>query len=348
MSQDNGLYSEADEQEDLYEHHRIVADPGQEPLRIDKFLMDRIANATRNKIQSAAKAGNIHVNDEPVKPNYRVKPNDVITVVMAYPPRDKTVHPENIPLDILYEDNQVVVLNKQAGLVVHPGHGNFEGTLVNGLMYHFKNLPDMNKHEEPRPGLVHRLDKGTSGVMVIAKDEHSLSHLAKQFFDRTTERYYNALVWGDFEEEEGRIEGHIGRSLKNRIVMDVYPEGDQGKHAVTHYKVLERFGYVTLVQCKLETGRTHQIRAHMKFIGHPLFNDERYGGDKILKGTTFTKYRQFIQNCFEAMPRPALHAKSLGFTQPKTGEKLSFETDLPPDMQTVLEKWRVYIANRKD
>ena len=347
MSEDNGLYVEQDEQDDLFEHHRIVADPGQEPLRIDKFLMDRVANATRNKIQIAAKAGNIHVNDAPVKPNYKVKPNDVITVVLAYPPRDKTIYPEDIPLDILFEDDEVVVLNKQAGLVVHPGHGNFDGTLVNGLMHHFKNLPDMNKHGEPRPGLVHRLDKGTSGVMVVAKSEFSLSNLAQQFFNRTTERYYNALVWGDFEEEEGTIEGNIGRSLKNRIVMAVFPNGAQGKHAVTHYKVLERFGYVTLVQCKLETGRTHQIRSHMKFIGHPLFNDERYGGDRILKGTTFTKYKQFIQNCFEALPRPALHAKSLAFIQPVTQERMSFDSELPNDMLVVLEKWRGYVASRK-
>lgn len=348
MSNEDELYQEADEQEDLFEHHRIAADPGQEPLRIDKFLMDRVANATRNKIQLAAKAGNIHVNNAPVKPNYRVKPGDVITVVMAYPPRDKTIYPEDIPLDILYEDGDVVVINKQAGLVVHPGHGNFNGTLVNGLMFHFKNLPDMNKGGEPRPGLVHRLDKGTSGVMVIAKSELSLSHLAQQFFDRTTDRLYNAIVWGDFEEDEGRIEGNIGRSVKNRLQMDVFPDGEQGKHAVTHYKVLERFGYVTLVQCKLETGRTHQIRAHMKYIGHPLFNDERYGGDKILKGTTFTKYKQFIENCFEIMPRPALHARSLGFTQPISKQRLSFESELPEDMEIVLDKWRIYVSSRKE
>lgn len=348
MSDENGLYEEADDKEELYEHYRFVADPGQEPLRVDKFLMDRVPNATRNKIQIAAKSGNVHVNGNPIKPNYRVKPADVVAVVMAEPPRDKTIHPEEIPLDILYEDKDVVVMNKQPDLVVHPGHGNYSGTLVNGLMYHFKNLPDLAKHGEPRPGLVHRLDKGTSGVMVVAKNELSMSGLAQQFFDRTTDRLYNAIVWGDFEEDEGRIEGHIGRSLKNRLQMDVFPDGEFGKHAVTHYKVLERFGYVTLVQCKLETGRTHQIRAHMKHIGHPLFNDERYGGDKILKGTTFTKYKQFIQNCFEVMPRPALHAKSLGFTQPATKEQLSFETDLPEDMQIVLEKWRIYIANRKE
>lgn len=348
MSEENGLYEEADDNEELYEHYRFVADPGQEPLRVDKFLMDRVPNATRNKIQLAAKSGNVHVNSAPIKPNYRVKPADVVTIVMAEPPRDKTIYPEEIPLDILYEDKDVVVINKQPDLVVHPGHGNYTGTLVNGLMYHFKNLPDLGKHDDPRPGLVHRLDKGTSGVMVVAKNELAMSGLAQQFFDRTTDRLYNALVWGDFEEDEGRIEGHIGRSLKNRLQMDVFPEGEFGKHAVTHYKVLERFGYVTLVQCKLETGRTHQIRVHMKYIGHPLFNDERYGGDKILKGTTFTKYKQFIQNCFEALPRPALHAKSLGFTQPITKKRLSFETDLPEDMQTILEKWRVYIANRKD
>lgn len=348
MSQDNDLYEESDEQEDLYEHHRFVADPGQEPLRIDKFLMDRVANATRNKIQVATRAGNVLVNGNVVKPNYKVKPKDVITVVMAQPPRDRTIIPENIPLNIVYEDDDVVVVNKSPDLVVHPGHGNYSGTLVNALMYHFKNLPDMGKFEEPRPGLVHRLDKGTSGIMVVAKNELSMTGLAKQFFDRTTDRLYHALVWGEFEEDHGTITGNIGRSLKNRLQMDVFPDGDQGKHAVTHYQVLERFGYVTLVQCKLETGRTHQIRVHMKHIGHPLFNDDRYGGDQVLKGTTFTKYKQFIQNCFEAMPRPALHARSLAFTQPITKKRLSFEADLPEDMRTVLEKWRVYTASRKE
>ncbi|MCF8275935.1 MAG: RluA family pseudouridine synthase [Flavobacteriales bacterium] len=348
MSVESDLYEEENEQEDLYEHHRFVADKGQEPLRIDKFLMDRVANATRNKIQIAGHAGNVHVNGVAVKPNYRVKPKDEVTIVLAYPPRDKTIHPENIPLDILYEDEDVVVINKQPDLVVHPGHGNYTGTLVNGLMHHFKNLPDMGKKEEPRPGLVHRLDKGTSGVMVIAKNELTMSGLAKQFFDRTTDRLYNALVWGDFDEDEGTITGNIGRSVKNRLQMDVFPDGSQGKHAVTHYKVLERFGYVTLVQCKLETGRTHQIRVHMKYAGHTLFNDERYGGDRALKGTTFTKYTQFIQNCFEIAPRAVLHARSLGFTQPMTKERLNFETDLPEDMQLLLEKWRGYVSSRKD
>lgn len=348
MSTENDALDEENEQEELYEHHRFVADKGQELLRVDKYLMDRVANATRNKIQIAAHAGNVHVNGSPVKPNYRVKPKDEVTIVLAYPPRDRTIHPEDIPLDILYEDDDVVVINKQPDLVVHPGHGNYTGTLVNGLMHHFKNLPDMGKQEEPRPGLVHRLDKGTSGVMVIAKNELAMTGLAKQFFDRSTDRLYNALVWGDFEEDEGTITGNIGRSVKNRLQMDVFPEGDQGKHAVTHYKVIERLGYVTLVQCKLETGRTHQIRAHMKHIGHTLFNDERYGGDRALKGTTFTKYTQFIQNCFEIAPRAVLHAKSLAFTQPITKERLTFDTDLPPDMSELLEKWRGYIASRKE
>ncbi len=348
MSQQDNLAEEESQEDELFEHHRFVADPGQEPLRVDKFLMNLVANATRNKIQIAVKAGNVLVNKEPVKSNYRVKAGDEVTVVMAHPPRDTTVHPENIPLDIVYEDSDVLVLNKSAGLVVHPGHGNFDGTLVNGLMYHFKNLPDLGNHEEPRPGLVHRLDKGTSGIMVIAKSELAMVGLAKQFFDRTTDRYYTALVWGDFDEEEGTITGNIGRSLKNRIQMDVFPDGEIGKHAVTHYKVLERFGYVTLVQCKLETGRTHQIRAHMKYIGHPLFNDERYGGDRVLKGTTFTKYKQFIHNCFAAVPRPALHARTLAFTQPITEERLEFNSELPEDMQTVLEKWRGYVASRKE
>jgi len=321
MNDNSELYEEANEQEDLFEHHRIVADPGQEPLRIDKFLMDRLANATRSKIQLAAKAGNIHVNDLPVKPNYKVKPRDVITVVLAYPPRDKTIHPEDIPLDILFEDKDVVVLNKQPDLVVHPGHGNYDGTLVNGLMFHFKNLPDMNTHGEPRPGLVHRLDKGTSGVMVIAKSELSLAHLSQQFFDRTTDRLYNAIVWATLKKMKEELKDTLAAAKRIACKWMYILMETKANMAVTHYKVLERFGYVTLVQCKLETGRTHQIRAHMKHIGHPLFNDERYGGEKILKGTTFTKYKQFIDNCFDLLPRPALHAKSLGFTQPVTQEE---------------------------
>ncbi|NCP46009.1 MAG: RluA family pseudouridine synthase, partial [Flavobacteriales bacterium] len=275
---------------------------------------------------------------------YRVKPFDEITVELPYPPQEIELIPENIPLDILFEDDDVIVLNKQAGLVVHPGYGNHTGTLVNGLIYHFENLPQTAVPN--RPGLVHRLDKNTTGIMVIAKNDQALTHLGKQFFDRTIERRYNALVWGDFEEEKGKVEGNVGRSLQNRKVMTVFPDGEYGKNAVTHFTVLKRYGYVTLVECKLETGRTHQIRVHMKHIKHPLFNDEDYGGDRILKGTTFSKYKQFIANCFEILPRQALHAKSLGFEHPKTGEWLHFEVDLPQDMQQVLGKWEVYVNNR--
>jgi 23S rRNA pseudouridine1911/1915/1917 synthase len=334
------------EAEELFEHFRIVVDKGQDLLRVDKFLMNRIENASRSKLQAAAEAGNIHVNSKPVKSNYRVKPHDVITIVLAHPPRDREIKPENIPLNIVFEDGQLVVVNKPAGLVVHPGYGNYSGTLVNGLMYHFQHL-EMFKSQEPRPGLVHRLDKNTSGIMILAKNEVALAKLAKQFFDRTTKRTYNALVWGNFEEDTGTITGHIGRCIKDRKKMDVFPEGDQGKHAVTHYKVLERFGYVTLVECKLETGRTHQIRVHFQHIGHPIFNDEVYGGDKILKGTTFTKYKQFIDNCFKIMPRHALHARSLGFVHPTTGKEMFFDSELAGDMIQVIEKWRVYSDNKE-
>lgn len=340
----NSYNEEEVEDNDLFEHYKFKADKGQELLRIDKFLMDRIPNTTRNKLQSALSEGHILVNKKPVKANYRVKPLDDITVELPYPPQEIELIPEDIPLNILYEDDDVIVLNKDAGLVVHPGYGNHTGTLVNGLIYHFKNLPETSMAN--RPGLVHRLDKNTTGVMVIAKTEHALSHLGKQFFDRTIERRYQALVWGDFEEEDGTVVGNVGRSLQNRKVMSVFTDGEFGKHAVTHYKVLKRFGYVTLVECKLETGRTHQIRVHMQHIKHPLFNDEDYGGDRILKGTSFTKYKQFINNCFEILPRQALHAKSLGFEHPATGEWLHFETDLPEDMTKLLEKWDGYISNR--
>lgn len=333
------------EQDELFEHFRFAADKGQEPLRIDKFLMNRIENASRNKIQNAAEAGNIYVNGKIVKSNYKVKPKDVITIVLAYPPREKEVIPENIPLNIVFEDDEIVVVNKEPGLVVHPGYGNYSGTLVNGLMYHFQSLP-LFSSGNLRPGLVHRLDKNTSGIMILAKNEIALAKLAKQFFDRTTKRTYIALVWGDFEVDAGTITGNIGRNIKDRKKMDVFPEGDQGKHAVTHYKVMERFGYVTLIECKLETGRTHQIRVHFQHIGHPLFNDEVYGGDKILKGTTFTKYKQFIQNCFKIMPRHALHAKSLGFVHPATNKELFFDSDIPADMQEVIEKWRTYSVSK--
>lgn len=340
---ENEQLEEGQEQE-LFEHHAVTVDPGQDLLRIDKFLLDKIPNTSRNKLQVAAKNGNIMVNDQPVKSNYKVKPGDQVSIVMPYPVREVELLPEDIPLDIVYEDDAVIVLNKAAGMVVHPGFGNYTGTLVNALMHHFENLPKA-KDFYGRPGLVHRLDKNTTGLMVIAKTEDALTKLAKQFYDRTTSRKYNALVWGDFEEDEGTITGNLGRSLKNRKLMDVFPEADQGKHAVTHYKVLRRFGYVSFIECKLETGRTHQIRVHLKYQKHPLFGDFDYGGDKILKGTTFTKYKQFVSNCFDILPRQALHAKSLGFDHPVTGERMEFTSELPTDMTQVLDKWEVYCQN---
>lgn len=347
MTEEEGEIDELNEEQELFEHYRYVADKGQEPLRIDKFLMDRIPNTSRNKIQSAAHNGNIRVSDQTVKPNYKVKPGDEISIVLPYPIRQIELIPENIPLEVAYEDDQLVIINKPAGLVVHPGYGNYSGTLVNALIYHFDQLPEGNGPFDSRPGLVHRLDKLTTGLMVVAKSEHAQTNLAGQFFDRTTDRRYTAIVWGDLPDE-GTITGHIGRNLKNRKVMDVFPEGDFGKHAVTHYKTLERFGYVSLVECKLETGRTHQIRVHFKHIGHPLFGDFEYGGDKILKGTTFTKYRQFIQNCFKILPRQALHARTLGLTHPTSGKWMEFNSDLPEDMLQVIEKWRTYISSRKE
>ncbi|MCC7332413.1 MAG: RluA family pseudouridine synthase [Flavobacteriales bacterium] len=333
-----------DEEQELFEHYKFIADKGQTLLRIDKFLIDRVPNTSRNKIQVAANSGNILVNKKTVKSNYKVKPFDEISIVLPFPPRELELIPENIPLQILYEDNDLIVVNKQAGLVVHPGYGNYTGTLVNGLLYHFDKLPTINQTN--RPGLVHRLDKNTSGIMVVAKTEFAMTHLANQFFERTTERRYNALVWGDFDSDEGTVIGNVARSLKNRKVMDVFPDGEHGKHAVTYYKVLKRFGYVTLIECKLETGRTHQIRVHMQHIGHSLFNDNEYGGDKILKGTSFAKYKQFVENCFEIIPRQALHAKTLGFTHPTTKEWLQFNSDLPTDMQNVLVKWENYVSSR--
>ena len=326
-------------EEELFEHYRFDVPKGQALLRIDKYLMLMVPNATRNKIQNAATSGDIYVNDIPVKSNYKVKPLDVIRILLSHPPFENRVDPEDIPLDIVYEDDSLLLINKPPGLVVHPGHGNYTGTLVNALAFHFQNLP-LNSSE--RPGLVHRIDKNTSGLLVIAKTEEAMTHLAKQFEEKTSEREYIALVWGNVKEDEGTIEGNIARHVKDRMQMAVFPEGDQGKHAVTHYKVLERFGYVTLVSCKLETGRTHQIRVHMKYIGHTIFNDERYGGDLILKGTTFTKYKQFIDNCFKTLPRQALHAKTLGFTHPVTKEFMQFDTELPQDMKDCIEKWRNY------
>lgn len=330
---------EQEQDEELFEHFRFEAGKGQSPLRVDKFLMNLVENATRSKIQKAAEAGNIYVNDVPVKSNHKVKANDIVRVLLEHPPYEYLLEPENIPLNIVYEDDQLLIVNKEPGMVVHPGHGNYSGTLVNALAYHFENLP-MNSSE--RPGLVHRIDKDTSGLLVIAKTELAMTHLTKQFADKTSEREYVAIVWGNIDEEEGTIEGNIDRHVKDRMQMAVFPDGDQGKHAVTHYKVLERLGYVTLVSCKLETGRTHQIRVHMKHIGHTLFNDARYGGDLILKGTTFTKYKQFIDNCFKILPRQALHAKTLGFEHPTTKEFMRFDSEIPKDMQECIEKWRTY------
>lgn len=332
---------------ELYEHHNIVVDSGQTPLRIDKFLFNKIVNVTRNKVQQAAKAGNIVVNGNPVKSNYKVKPLDEISVLMTYPPRDVEILPEDIPINIIYEDNDLIVINKQAGLVVHPGYANYTGTLLNGLANYFAKTGQTNV-ENGFGYLVHRIDKDTSGLLLVTKNELAQTKLAKQFFDHSVEREYEALVWRDVENDEGVIEGNIGRSLKDRRVMTVFPNGDYGKEAVSHYKVLKRFGYVTLVQCTLETGRTHQIRAHLSYLGHPLFNDARYGGNKILKGTTFTKYKQFVQNCFKLINRQALHARSLGFIHPTTGKKLYFESDLPPDFINVLDKWDGYTSNRSD
>ena len=335
---------EIEEQDALHEHFRFVAAIGQEPLRVDKFLMNFIENATRNKIQQAVKSGNVLVNDLVVKSNYKVKPNDVVRVVLAHPPHESLLIAEDLPIDVVYEDDDVMVVNKVAGMVVHPGHGNYSGTLVNGLIHHVENLP---KNSNERPGLVHRIDKDTSGLLVVAKNENAMTKLALQFFEKTTERLYYALVWGNVEEEEGTITGNVGRSLKNRLQMSVFPDGDFGKHAVTHYKVIERFTYVTLVECKLETGRTHQIRAHFRYIGHTLFNDARYGGDQILKGTTFTKYKQFVDNCFKVLPRQALHAKTLGFIHPVTNEFMRFNSELPEDIKAGLEKWRNYSIHAK-
>ncbi len=358
MQEEFDIPEEQEDDQELYEHYRVSVDKGQDLLRIDKFLMNRIQNATRSKIQQAAENGNVLVNEKPVKSNYKVKPYDIITVVFAHPPREIELIPQNIPIDIVYEDDDLIIVNKQPGIVVHPGYGNYKGTLVNALVYHFQQLPisrsgaTLNvsrKSEEQallRPGLVHRLDKNTSGIMVVAKSEVAMMKLAKDFFDRNLDRKYMALVWGDFAEDSGTITGNIGRHLKDRKLMDVFPpESELGKHAVTHYKVLERFGYVTLVECKLETGRTHQIRAHMQHIGHSLFNDDTYGGNRILKGTTFAKYKQFVENCFTLLPRQALHAKSLGFNHPVTGKYIHFDSELPDDMQAVIAKWRGYATS---
>lgn len=329
----------------LYEHFRFVADKGQGLVRVDKFLSARMFGTSRNRIQQAAEAQSIFVNGVPVKSNYRVKPLDVVTLMLDRPRREMEIIPENIPLNIVYEDEHLMVVDKPAGMVVHPGHGNYMGTLVNAIAYHMKDIPGYDT-KDPRLGLVHRIDKNTSGLLVIAKTESAKTHLATQFFQKTTQREYQALVWGSVKEDSGRIEGNIGRSINDRLQMTVFPHGEQGKPAVTHYQVLERLGYVTLVRCVLETGRTHQIRVHMKYIGHTLFADERYGGMQILKGTTFAKYKQFVQNCFQLCPRQALHARTLGFIHPFSGKHLLFESPLPQDMCELIERWRTYIANR--
>lgn len=336
---------ELENEGELFEHHRIIVDAKQELLRIDKFLMDRLPNVTRNKVQDGIKNGFVLVNDQQIKPNYKVRPEDSITVVLPEPPRDNEVIPENIPLNIVMEDEHLLVVNKPAGMVVHPAYQNWSGTLVNALAYHFQNLPEMEGNDG-RPGLVHRIDKDTSGLLVIAKTEQAMTGLAKQFFDHSIERTYYALVWGVPEEEKGTIDVHLGRSLKDRRITAPFPDADFGKHAVTHYEILKNLHYVSLVKCNLETGRTHQIRAHMKYLGHPLFNDATYGGNEVLKGTVFTKYKQFVNNCFKIIPRQALHAKTLGFIHPITKKQVNIDSELPEDFQKAIEKWENYTVNQ--
>ncbi len=332
------------DEHDLYEHHKIVVDPGQVPLRIDKFLLDRLASVTRNKIQDGIKNGFVLVNENQIKANYKVKPADVIKIMFPKPPRDTEVIPEDIPLNIIYEDDHLLVVNKEAGMVVHPAYNNWSGTLVNALTYHFNNLPTM-VNNEGRPGLVHRIDKDTSGLLVIAKNERAMNGLARQFFDHSIERTYYAVIWGEPKSSSGTINVNLGRDFKDRRVTAAFPDGDFGKRAVTHYTVIKNLRYVSLIKCNLETGRTHQIRAHMKFLGHPLFNDATYGGNKILKGTQFSKYKSFVDNCFKIMPRQALHAKSLGFVHPDTNKLVHFESELPDDFKNLLNKWENYIQH---
>ena len=347
MENDEILEETSGEKEELFEHFRFVVDPGTEIVRLDRYLTNLMAHTSRNRIQQAAKADCILVNDRPVKSNYRVHPRDVISILLPRPVHVFELVAEDIPLDIVYEDEDVILINKPAGMVVHPAVGNFTGTLVNALLWHFQGQRNA-AGEEVKPLLVHRIDKNTSGIMIVAKSEIAQMKLAANFFEHTIDRRYQALVWGDFPDDEGTVVGNVGRNPQNRMVMTVFPEGsEQGKHAVTHYRVIERFGYVTLIECRLETGRTHQIRVHMKHIGHPLFNDESYGGNEILKGTTFTKYKQFVNNCFKVLPRQALHAKSLGFMHPVTGKYMLFDSDLPADMAEALDKWRNYAKHKQ-
>ena len=339
-------WDELTDQQELFEHFRFKSEPGQSLLRVDKFLFARLENTSRTRIRNATNAGDVLVNNKPVKPNYRVKPGDLIQVVLPNPPREIELIPEDIPINIIYEDDDVIVVNKEAGMVVHPAYGNYTGTLVNALMWHFRDIP-LFQTGELRPGLVHRIDKNTSGLLVVAKNELSLNILSKQFYERTTDRKYIALVWGTPDPPEGSISGNVGRNIRDRKIMQVFPDGSQGKPAITHYSVIEDLGYVSLVECKLETGRTHQIRVHFSYIKHPLFNDEEYGGEKILRGTTFAKYQQFVRNCFAILPRQALHAKSLSFDHPVTGKRLSFDSELPDDMKELIEKWREYTRGRE-
>ncbi len=343
---ENDMLDDSNE-DGLFEHFTITVDKGQTTMRVDKFLTSRMENTSRNRVQLAADAGNIYVGDKPVKSSYKIKPNDRIAILLPYPPTNNELVGEDIPLNIVYEDNDILIINKEPGMVVHPGFGNWCGTLVNAVTFHLRNLP-LFQSGDMRAGLVHRIDKNTSGLMVMAKTEIAHVKLAKQFFDHSIQRRYIALVWGDMDEDSGTIVGNIGRSVRDRMKMDVFATGsDMGKHAVTHYKVIERLGYVNLIECRLETGRTHQIRVHMSHIGHPLFNDERYGGDKIIRGTTFTKYKQFVNNCFSVLPRQALHAKSLGFIHPTTGEEIFFTSELPNDMEECINKWRGYVNSRE-
>ncbi|MBP8243874.1 MAG: RluA family pseudouridine synthase [Chitinophagaceae bacterium] len=332
-----------DNNDELYERFNITIDKGQEPLRIDKFLMQRLENATRNKLQQAINTGMVLVNGKEIRPNYKIRPLDQVVIYSDMSPEQTDVQPEPIPLNIVYEDEHLMLINKPAGMVVHPGSGNYTGTLLNGVAWHLKQIkPDLTEDALPRFGLVHRIDKNTSGLLVLAKSDIAMRHLAKQFFDHSISRKYVALVWGDVEQDSGTIIAHVGRHQRFRKLFEAYPEGDHGKEAITHYKVLERFGYVTLVECILETGRTHQIRVHMKYLGHPLFSDDFYGGDKIVKGTVYARYKQFVDNCFAICPRQALHAKTLGFIHPGTGKEILFESELPPDITEVIERWRNY------